>query len=348
MDAPAPATPAAYDVFISYGGSDKAVAQRFRQALIDAGLRPWAAFEDIPLGAKYSEHIVGAIKSCRAVAVLVSSGSMASEHVFREVAEAASSRKPILPIYLEPDVVLPEGVLYYLAPLHRVKVAPAEIEHCAALVAASLSDARAWQRNATPPPLLDRLRASPVRSASLALGIAVLAGLMVWGLQALWQQHGETQAAEQADALPGALALVQVQAAERVAGTDAAGAPWQLRLSVVLASDAARYSDAKLLLRSLGEAQTGSNDGANETFDLTPVLNPAQVGGGQMLTAEMPQLGRQLTACLTLPHPRHGGAWRLTASFGGEAAAGADGVERIIYRPTAAPRSAPEDGSPCQ
>lgn len=343
---PAPeAPPDAYDVFISYGGPDKAVAQRFRQALINAGLRPWAAFEDIPLGAKYSERIVAAIQRCRAVAVLVSPGSMASEHVFREVAEAASTRKPILPLYIAPDVVLPEGVLYYLAPLHRVRVAPDEIERAAPLVAAALRDPQTWQRNATPPPLLDRLRASPVRSASLALGIAVLAGLIVWGLQALWQQRGDAQALAQADALPATLGLVQVQAAERSvqASAPANAAPWRLHLSVMLASEATRYGDTRLLVHSRGD--TGA---AGEVFDLTPVLNATQVGGGQMLAADMPGLGPQLTACLTLPHPRSGEAWRLTTAFGGERATGADGVERLTYRPTAAPRAAREDSSPCE
>lgn len=343
MDATTQPEHDAHDVFISYGGPDKAVAQRFRQALVDAGLRPWVAFVDIPLGAKYSEHIVAAIQRCRAVVVLVSAGSMASEHVFREIAEAASLRKPLLPIYLEPDVVLPKGVLYYLAPLHRIKVDSDVIERGAALVAAALRDPQAWQRSATPPPLLERLRVSPFRSAGLGLGVTVLGGLVVWGLQSLWQQHADSQAMARTDALPGALALVQVLGAERPAPVGSDGRSWQLQLNVTLGSDDMPFRDAKLLLRSRG----GGTGGADEVFDLTPWIKAGRVGGGQALAGPLPHLGRDVVACLTLPHPRTGEAWRLTAAFTGERTTAADGTERITYMPAAAPRAAREDSAPC-
>lgn len=343
MEASTPSAHGAHDVFISYGGPDKAVAQRFRQALVDAGLRPWVAFADIPLGAKYSEQIVSAVQRCRAVVVLVSAGSMESEHVFREIAEAASLSKPLLPIYLEPDVVLPKGVLYYLAPLHRIKVSPDRIERGAALVAAALHDPQAWQRGATPPPLLERLRVSPFRSAGQGLGVTVLGGLLVWGLQALWQQHADGQAMARDDALPGALASVQVLSAERPVSIGSVDGPWQLQLTVTLGADDMPFRDAKLLLRSRGVGVGG----ADEVFDLTAWINARRVGGGQALAGPLPHLGRDVVACLTLPHPRTGEAWRLTAAFAGARATAADGIERITYMPSAAPRAARENGATC-
>ena len=333
-----------HDVFVSYSGPDKAVAQRFRQALIDAGLRPWVAFVDIPLGAKYSEQIVSAIQRCRAVVVLVSASSMESEHVFREIAEAASLRKPLLPIYLEPDVVLPKGVLYYLAPLHRIKVKPDMIERGAALVAAALHDPQTWQRSATPPPLLERLRVSPFRSAGLGLGVTFVAGLLVWGLQALWQQHADSQAMARSDALPGALALVQVLSAERPASIGSVDRPWQLQLNLTLGAGDMPFRVVKLLLRS----RDVGFGGADEVFDLTAWINSRGVGGGQALAGPLPRLGRDVVACLTLPHPRTGEAWRLTAAFAGERATTADGMERITYMPSAAPRAARESGATCE
>ena len=86
---------------------------------------------------------------------------------------------------------------------------------------------------------------------------------------------------------------------------------------------------------------------ADEVFDLTAWINAGRVGGGQALSGPLPHLGRDVVACLTLPHPRTGEAWRLTAVFAGERATAADGTERITYMPAAAPRAAREGGATC-
>lgn len=333
----------AVDVFISYGGADKDMAARMRQALLDVGLTSWVAFVDIPPGAKYAERIVSGLQRCRAVAVLVSEASMASEHVFREIAEAASLGKTLLPIYLAPDVRLPQGVLYYLAPLHRLKVEQGDIEACARRVAAALADPGAWQREALPPPWLPRLRASPFRWAGLGLAVTVLGGLVVWGAQSLWQRHASDQALEQADSLPATLGLVQVLDAEREAVATAAEGVWQLRLTVTLGSDRIAYRAVTLLVRSGG----GSAAGDDEVFDVTRWIRADQVGGGQSLSGPLPRLGEHVVVCLRLPHPRTGSAWRLTTAFSGQTTTSAAGQQRIIYAPAGAPRAAPEDASPC-
>lgn len=333
-----PAAQDEYDVFISHAGDNRAIAVRLRQALIDAGLRPWASFVDIPVGAKYPEKIVHAIERSRLVVLMVSAASMRSEHVYREVVEATSAKKQILPIYIEPEVSVPGGLRYYLGTLHRMKFAPDEIERAGPLVAACVRDQTVWTREATAPSLVERLSVSPLRSIGMAFGVALLAGLLIWGLQATSRQRDETRVTEQRDASPDSLALLQLQSAERTAAT-----PWQLRLNLVLAAREARFKDLKLHLLSRDETAT-----AGELFDLTPVLEPSQVGGGQMLAAELPRLGRRLVVCLTMPHPRTGEPWRLSTEFGGERQVEASGVERISYRQTAAPRSAREDGTPCQ
>jgi len=327
---------AAYDVFVSYASADRAAAEALRDALVREGLRPWTAFTDIPGGARYAAEIVEAIGQCRTLLVLVSAASVRSEHVFREVAEAAGRQRRILPVYLEAQVALPPQIRYYLRGLHRLKVDPADIAAAVPRIAAGIRHRDRWQAEADAPGLVERLGGSPRRAWAAMFGIVFAAGLAVWALQALW--GGRERQAEQArqDMLPESLAMVQLGTATRDVGP-AGSTGWQLRADLVLVAADARFADVQLHL-----ASGGADAAAPEVFDLGDALRRDQVGGGQMLSVALPRLGERLTACLTLPHPRSGQRWRVTEAF---AAAGDDRTRS--YTRSAPARAAPDDGSRC-
>lgn len=330
-----------FDIFISHAGENRAVAVRLRQALVDAGVRPWASFVDIPVGAPYPEQIVRAIAGCRAMVLLVSAASMQSEHVYREVVEASSraQKMALLPIYIEPDVAIPAGLRYYLNTLHRMKFPADRIELAVPMIAAALRDRSDWQRHAIAPSLAERLTASPLRTWGGGLAVTVTAGLIVWGAQSLWGLRVEHQQQQRHDALPDSLAMLEAVSAERP-GADTL-APWQLRLNVMLVSDRARFSELKLL------AHTEDASGQGSTHDLTGAIAPEQVGGGQMLSVSVPQLGSKTTFCLSLPHPRTGQMWRLSTPYAA-VRHGEGGLESVRFRPLGPPVSMPDDGSPCR
>lgn len=330
--------PQSFDVFISHAGADRAVAVRLRTSLVDAGLQPWASFTDIPVGAPYPERIVQAIAACRAVVLLVSRASMRSEHVYREIVEASSGGKPMLPVYLEADVALPAGLRYYLGTLHRLKLTPETIEKAGPLVAAALRDRGAWSREAQPPTLADRYRASRLPSWPATFAAAALAGLVVWVAQAAWRDRQALREQAERDALPDALALLQILTAERTSSNQ----KWNLQLSVTPAAPNTAFSRLRLVLTSRED-----DNGPAQRYDLSPAFDAKQVGGGQMLTVQVPSLGRRLVACLSLPHPSSGEARRLTAHFGGSPRS-ADGVERIDFRSVHVPIATSEDGRPCE
>jgi hypothetical protein len=333
--------PGPFDIFVSHAGENRALAIRLRQALIDAGLRPWVSFVDIPVGAQYPERIVRAIDQSRAMVLMVSRASMQSEHVYREVIEASSSARniPLLPIYVEPDVAIPPRLRYYLQSLHRMKFTSDNIELAAPVVAAALRDRDSWKRIATAPTLAERLSASPRRTWVGALGITFVAGLLVWGVQSAWGLYAQRQATLARDAAPEALALVQVRSAERPASD--AVAPWQVRLDVMLASDRTRFADLKLVAHTRGPADV------DEVRDLSAAIAPVQVGGGQMLTALMPKIGEQTAFCLSMPHPRTGQRWRLSTPYAAEYVREGD-LDTVRFRQSGLAVAGLDDGGPCR
>lgn len=333
--------PGSFDIFLSHAGENRALAVRLRQALIDAGLRPWASFVDIPVGEPYPERIVQAIDQCRAMVLMVSRASMQSEHVYREVIEALSSARniPVLPIYIEPDVVIPPRLRYYLRSLHRIKFTSDNIELGAPVVAAALRDRDSWKRTATAPTLFERLSASPRRTWVSALGVTFVAGLLVWGVQSALGMYARRQEAQARDASPEALALVQARSAQRPS-SDAA-APWEVRLDVMLVSDRTRFSELKLV------AYTRDPSGVDATHDLSAAIAPVQVGGGQMLTALMPTIGERTSFCLSMPHPSTGLLWRLSTPYVAEHRR-EGGLDTVSFRQSGQTVASLEDGGPCR
>jgi hypothetical protein len=89
------------DVFVSYSSSDKTIADAVVATLERAQIRCWYAPRDIRPGKPYGEAIVDGIRECRLVVVIVSSHSIASPQVLREVERAIHYGHVIVPFRIE-------------------------------------------------------------------------------------------------------------------------------------------------------------------------------------------------------------------------------------------------------
>lgn len=342
--APSVRSEPAFDTFISYASVDREVAEQLRTALIHEGLRPWVAFADIPGGSRYAAEIVQAIAGCRTLVLLVSNASVQSDHVFREVAEAAACHRQILPVYLQPSVPLPPQLRYYLRGLHRLKVEPAAIEAAVPKIAAGIRRHEQWQTDASAPGLVESLSESPRRAWATLFGVSLLAGISVWVLQAIWRAEGERAETVRRDQLPEALALLQLVDATLPPGADPAAGPWWLSGSVILAAPDLPFSQLRLRLLS----RTGP-ESAPEVFELIPEWDyPEKVGGSNRWKAEVPRLGASVTACLSLPHPRRAERWQVIQAFS-EGREPITSDQRLRVYASSAPASAAKDnGASCR
>lgn len=323
------------DVFISHAGSDQPLVIQLRQALVDAGLRTWVSFVDIPVGVQYPERIVRAIAQSRALVLMVSTASMRSDHVYREVVEAAERGKQILPIHVEPNVSVPDGLRYYLGTLNRKILSADTIDQAGPLVAACLSDPQVWLKEADAPGLLERLRASPRRALGASVVVAAAAGLTIWAMQMAWASYQQHREAVLRDAVPESLAQLRVVSAE----WNPRSAMWQLDVHVIPMTGNVEVGPLRLTLRRRDE------DGHDEVTDASKWINPAVYGGAQTLLVPMSSPGTEITACLTLAHPRRKEMWRVTAAF--RPLPGQGQAQRLLYAPLTHPHAAPEDDRPC-
>jgi len=83
-------------VFLSYASADAVLANQVCQFLESHGVPCWMAPRDVKPGAAYADAIVRAINEASALVLVLSTSTMASEHVSREVERAASKRKPVV------------------------------------------------------------------------------------------------------------------------------------------------------------------------------------------------------------------------------------------------------------
>ncbi len=103
--------------FVSHSSRDAAVADAIRARLEAADVRCWIAPRDIAAGAVWSEAILRGIREAKALVLVASGASIASEHVLREVDAAASAGIPIVPVRID-DAPLAGALEYYLATTH--------------------------------------------------------------------------------------------------------------------------------------------------------------------------------------------------------------------------------------
>src|ERR1035437_957807 len=106
------------DIFISYSRKDSAQAEQLAEQLTSAGLSCWIDKSGIEAATSWSGEITQAINDCRVFVVLLSSFSIASSNVSKEVSLASERKRKILPLEVE-QVELPNDLAYHLAGIQR-------------------------------------------------------------------------------------------------------------------------------------------------------------------------------------------------------------------------------------
>ena len=102
------------EVFISYSTKDTDIASALLETFESYGLDCWIAPRDIPQGAQWAEEIDKAIQNARVFVVIVSSHSVESRQVPKEIALAVSACESIFPFRID-DIGLQGTFRYYLS-----------------------------------------------------------------------------------------------------------------------------------------------------------------------------------------------------------------------------------------
>jgi hypothetical protein len=101
-------------VFISFASEDVKLAERVLEGLEAAGLRCWIAHRDIQPAENYPAAITAAVKSCSALVLVLTTESLGSRHVLREIEMAFNAERPVLTIRLG-GVALSPNLEYFLS-----------------------------------------------------------------------------------------------------------------------------------------------------------------------------------------------------------------------------------------
>ena len=106
------------DVFISYKSEDYSNALWVKGTLEVNGISCWMAPNDIPGGSNYGLEIPTAIKNCTVMVVVLTMRTKESEWVPKEIGQAISEHKIIMPFLLE-EYSLPTEYNFYLTNVQR-------------------------------------------------------------------------------------------------------------------------------------------------------------------------------------------------------------------------------------
>jgi TIR domain len=117
----------AHDVFISYAADDKSIADAVCAALEQRQIGCWIAPRDARPGLDYADSIVDALDETSVMVFVLSSKSIASPHVKREVEHAANKGTHVIPFRIE-DVQLSRGLRYFLGTVHYIDALTPPIE----------------------------------------------------------------------------------------------------------------------------------------------------------------------------------------------------------------------------
>ena len=109
------------DIFISYSSKDREKAEQLTELLASAGLSVWIDRQGIIGAEKWATEIVEGINSCSTFILLLSTHSVESENVLRELSLASEKRKRVLPVDIE-SIRLPSSFEYPLAGIQRVAI----------------------------------------------------------------------------------------------------------------------------------------------------------------------------------------------------------------------------------
>ena len=101
-------------IFLSYSRRDSGYADYIARHIESWGLNAWYDRADIRGGEQWRSSIVNAINSCGAFVLLVSSNSIVSANVRKELDLAEHKQKPVIPLAIE-NIELPGELQYQLA-----------------------------------------------------------------------------------------------------------------------------------------------------------------------------------------------------------------------------------------
>jgi adenylate cyclase len=107
------------DIFISYSRKDSEQALSLAERLRGEGMSVWIDQQGIEAAKTWSEEIVNAIEGSKAFVLLLSSSSVESGNVAKELSLAYEAERPLVPVALE-DVALTPKFKYPLAGVQRV------------------------------------------------------------------------------------------------------------------------------------------------------------------------------------------------------------------------------------
>lgn len=110
-----------HEVFLSYSRRDSSQALELADRLRQNQVQVWLDQHSIQPAASWSSEIVQALDRAKVLIVLLSTASVESDNVVRELSLAFEARKTILPVDLEP-VTLPTQFRYPLAGIQRANV----------------------------------------------------------------------------------------------------------------------------------------------------------------------------------------------------------------------------------
>jgi TolB-like protein/Tfp pilus assembly protein PilF len=192
-------------VFISHSSEDKTIADTICRSLESDGIKCWIAPRDIQPGSDWTKAIMRGIEGCQVFILVFSKQANDSDHVYREVAKAFSSRLVVVPFRIE--AALPtSGISYYLNTVQWLDaVNPPVDRHISTLIERvkalltgnSVSDPRLISQAALGP---DPAKTRPLRSLrKWAVGIAIvtlcLIALAIAGLLTLNRKANDSDLA---------------------------------------------------------------------------------------------------------------------------------------------------------
>lgn len=116
-----------YDVVVSYAREDREIAVKLCNQLDAEGVTARIAPREKVLDADFASEMIGMISEANALVVVVSSYSIRSGQVIRELELAKQNQLEILPVHF--DDVKPTGSLaYYLSGKHWFSMLRKEVE----------------------------------------------------------------------------------------------------------------------------------------------------------------------------------------------------------------------------
>jgi hypothetical protein len=143
----------AHDVFLSHSTKDKEVVELICRCLERAGFRCWMAPRDIRPGANWGAAIMQGLRETRIMVLVCSTNVNGSEHIAREVTQADSLKKTIIPLRIDRSE-LDDRFLYFLGTAQWLDASSPPLEPHLEVLVATVREILGG--DATPPPTLPR------------------------------------------------------------------------------------------------------------------------------------------------------------------------------------------------